>query len=149
MAALGCSGLGRLLFLETEQRRKAATTDNSIDFTAITRAMQEAAWHENDLDTEAAELRHLLACGSSAGGARPKVLTKKDGRHWLAKFSSIRDLHPDLFVALEEAGMELAGLAGLEVPAIERTTNGTYPGAAGKYHQQKPSTNAVNARRCG
>ncbi len=123
LAALGNGGLGRLLYLEAE-RQRPAPDDGSINFAEIARVLAEAARHESDLDTEAAELRHLLACGSSAGGARPKVLTAKDGRHWLAKFSSIRDPHPELFVALEEAGLKLAGLAGLEVPAIERVEVG-------------------------
>ncbi|MBU1665817.1 MAG: HipA domain-containing protein, partial [Gammaproteobacteria bacterium] len=58
--------------------------------------------------------RLLLAAGSSPGGARPKALVRDDHGHWIAKFSSRRD-EVDM-VGLEAASLELARLAGLEVP---------------------------------
>ena len=118
LAILKGSGLGR--FLYTEQRGKPIFVDGSIDFTDITRAMDEAAKLEDGFDIDTAELQHLLACGSSAGGARPKVLTKKDDTFWIAKFASRKDPHPNLLPALEQAGMTLAGLAGLQVPELHR-----------------------------
>jgi serine/threonine-protein kinase HipA len=58
--------------------------------------------------------RNLLAAGSSPGGARPKVLVQDAESQWIAKFPSRRD-DVDM-VGLEAASLELARLAGLEVP---------------------------------
>ncbi len=118
LAILKGSGLGR--FLYTEKQGKPIFSDGSIDFTDITRAMDEAGRLEDGLDIDTAELQHLLACGSSAGGARPKVLTQKEGAFWIAKFASRKDPHPNLLPALEQAGMTLASLAGLQVPELHR-----------------------------
>lgn len=118
LSVLRGGGLGRLLF--SEQRRKPKFQDGSLEFGDIHFALEEAAKFEDSLDIETMELRYLLACGSSAGGARPKVLTRKDNRKWIAKFASINDLHPLLMVSLEQAGMMLAGNAGLNVPEIEK-----------------------------
>lgn len=118
LAVLGGDGLGR--FLYTEEQEAPVLRDGSIDFADIVGAVDEAGRLEDDFDIETGELRHLLACGSSAGGARPKVLTRKDDRFWIAKLASRKDPHPRLMPALEHAGMTLAGLAGLRVPEIER-----------------------------
>jgi serine/threonine-protein kinase HipA len=83
-------------------------------------ATREARVLEANLDTEKKELKHILACGSSAGGARPKALVRMDDCLWIAKFSSIRDSAPSLFVTLEQAGMILARQAGLRVPDLNR-----------------------------
>lgn len=58
----------------------------------------------------------LLAAGSSPGGARPKVLVHDGENQWIAKFPSRRD-DVDM-VGLEAASLELARLAGLDVPAF-------------------------------
>ncbi|HFQ82002.1 MAG TPA: type II toxin-antitoxin system HipA family toxin [Desulfobacterales bacterium] len=118
LLALGGSGLGRLLFSESEV--PPTSVGGSIDFADIAKAITEASALEDSIAVDNAELRHLLACGSSAGGARPKVLTILDDDLWLAKFTSRQDPHPELFVALEEAGLILARRAGLEVPEIRR-----------------------------
>ncbi|MDH4322153.1 MAG: type II toxin-antitoxin system HipA family toxin [Desulfobulbaceae bacterium] len=122
LEALGGGGLGRLLYFPTERSAMARCRDGSIAFDKIRIALDEAGRLEKDIDTENRELKHLLACGSSAGGARPKILTRHDGRLWLAKFSSVRDLHPSLLVSLEQAGMELAKRAGLDVPEVRKVT---------------------------
>ena len=118
LGLLGGSGIGRFLF--SEQKKKVNYQDTSIAYVNIAKAINEAGKFEDSLDTDTAELQHLLACGSSAGGARPKVLTIKDDQHWIAKFSSHKDIHPELFIALEQAGMTLAAQAGLEVPNVKR-----------------------------
>ncbi len=118
LAILRGSGLGR--FLYTEKQGKPSFEDGSIDFEDITRAMDEAGRLEDGLDIDTVELQHLLACGSSAGGARPKVLTRKADGFWIAKFASRKDPHPNLMPALEQAGMTLAALAGLQVPELQR-----------------------------
>lgn len=122
LAVLGGGGLGRLLF--NAQQRIPASVDGSIPFADIAKAIDEAGKLEDSFDTETAELQHLLACGSSAGGARPKVLTRRDGVHWIAKFSSRRDIDPTLQVALEETGLTLAKKAGLDVPEFCRVLVG-------------------------
>ncbi len=122
LLSLGGGGLGRLL--SSEREALPTPGGGSIDFNDIAKAMAEAAALEESITVDSAELRHLLACGSSAGGARPKVLTTLDKGMWLAKFASRQDPHPELFVALEEAGLTLALRAGLEVPEIRREKAG-------------------------
>jgi serine/threonine-protein kinase HipA len=120
LAALANGGLGRLLYAQEQTSTGPPPEDASLDWPQIDLALQEAGLFEKDMDTENQALQHLLACGSSAGGARPKVLVRKEGHLWLAKFSSIRDPNPSLLVALEQAGLLLAHKAGLEIPAIQR-----------------------------
>ena len=60
--------------------------------------------------------RHLLALGTSAGGMRPKTFVEKDGNLWIAKFNA-RDEDFDA-VAMEYAGMTLAGKCGINVPPV-------------------------------
>jgi serine/threonine-protein kinase HipA len=120
LAALGNGGLGRLLF--TERNRELVAKDTGIAFSRIALALEEARKLENDIAIADGELRHLLACGSSAGGARPKVLTSWQQGHWIAKLASVRDPEPALFIALEEAGLILAARAGLTVPELRRQT---------------------------
>jgi len=64
-----------------------------------------------------ASTRSLLAAGSSPGGARPKVLVHDGKAQWIAKFPSRRD-DVDM-VGLEAASLELARLAGLDVPDFQ------------------------------
>lgn len=123
LAAMKGSGLGRLLYAE-KHPSKIQCEDHSIDFNRINMAIQEAAILEGNIDAENKALKHLLACGSSAGGARPKVLVRMDNLSWLAKFSSIRDPSPSLLVSLEQAGMLLAQKAGLKIPELKRITVG-------------------------
>lgn len=117
LGALQGRGLGRLVYSDSEQM--PAIGDHSLSFAKITLAIQEAHQFEKSSDIELQDIQHLLACGSSAGGARPKVLTEKDGRFYIAKLSSIRDPEPDLLISLEHSGMTLARQAGLTVPDFE------------------------------
>jgi len=52
------------------------------------------------------------------------VLVRMDNHLWLAKFSSIRDISPSLWVSLEHAGMLLARKAGLNIPELKRLAVG-------------------------
>lgn len=124
LGALGSDGLGRFLFAEEEKTPDFHPESSSISFSDISTALEETRKHEKSIDTDSAELQHILACGSSAGGARPKVLTSRDNKLWIAKLSSIKDIHPKLFVALEEAGLLLASKAGLTIPEIHRCSVG-------------------------
>ncbi|MCI5208371.1 MAG: helix-turn-helix domain-containing protein, partial [Candidatus Electrothrix sp. ATG2] len=118
LTVLRGSGLGR--FIYTKEQTVPNLQETSIDFDEITRAVDEAGNLEEGLDVTTADLQHLLACGSSAGGARPKVLTRKNDKFWIAKLASRKDPHPNLMPSLEHAGMTLAALAGLQVPEMER-----------------------------
>lgn len=117
LSVLQNKGLGRLIFSELD--KEPVLENPSIPFSKITEAIQEAQQLEMFLDTDSRELQHLLACGSSAGGARPKVLTEKDGKRCLAKLTSIKDPDPNILITLEFAGMTLARQAGIRVPEIE------------------------------
>jgi len=122
LAALRGNGLGRLLFSETAT--PPPFLDASIPFADIGLAITEAGRLEASVDADNTALRHLLACGSSAGGARPKVLTALDDTLWIAKFAARRDPDPGLFIGLEAAGLTLAAMAGLVVPEIRRVLVG-------------------------
>ncbi|NNG01964.1 MAG: type II toxin-antitoxin system HipA family toxin [Desulfobacteraceae bacterium] len=62
------------------------------------------------------ELDQALFHGSSIGGARPKALIQKQGKKYVAKFSSSTDLYS--VVKAEFIAMRLAQLAGLNVAPV-------------------------------
>ncbi len=65
-----------------------------------------------------ARLAAFFDAGSSLGGARPKVTVKDgEGRLWLAKLPSYSDQYDQPLV--EAATLNLASLAGLNVPRME------------------------------
>jgi len=111
LQALGGSGLGALLYSEAEPPPRTVE-DASLDFDVLAPALDEAVRYEKTLDPM--ELRFLISGGYSAGGARPKLLLKKGGDHFIAKFSSIHDRSQSVNVRLEAAGLELGKRAGLK-----------------------------------
>jgi serine/threonine-protein kinase HipA len=104
-------GLGALSFLPPGASPQPE--DDSAALLDLDTLQEAARSLEQNGEVDAAH-RLLLAAGSSPGGARPKALVKDDQGHWIAKFSSHRD-DVDV-VGLEAASLELARLAGLEVP---------------------------------
>ncbi len=58
----------------------------------------------------------FVSGGSSAGGARPKVLARSGEREYLVKFPSITDPDQNLVARLEFFGLSCAREAGVEVP---------------------------------
>jgi serine/threonine-protein kinase HipA len=76
-----------------------------------------AARYEQEPDAPMDELMRLFQAGSSPGGARPKVLINDDGKHWLAKFPSIKDSLD--MVRIEAATLATARKAGIEIPEFE------------------------------
>lgn len=58
----------------------------------------------------------LASGGSSAGGARPKVLAKSGSNLYLVKFPSINDPAPEVMAQLEFFGLSCAQQAGIPVP---------------------------------
>lgn len=114
MQALAGQGLGALSFHAPGQPPGEETHAAALlELNALLDAAQRL-----EKDGSAAvdvSTRSLLAAGSSPGGARPKVLVRdRDGTQWIAKLPSRRD-DVDM-VGLEATSLELARLAGLEVP---------------------------------
>jgi serine/threonine-protein kinase HipA len=58
----------------------------------------------------------FISGGSSAGGARPKVLARSGEDLYLVKFPSINDPAPEVMAHLEFFGMSCAKQAGIPVP---------------------------------
>lgn len=124
LMALGNSCIGRLLYTDFGQKKPPVPADESITFAEIKYALAEATKLEKSGGKLLGEeLLYLWGSGSSAGGARPKVITTDEHNvKWIAKFSSLNDPSPVVNVALEQAGMVLAGKAGLQVPTLQRKT---------------------------
>jgi len=118
MQALAGQGLGALSFHAPgqppgEEAHAAALLELDVLLDAAQRLEQEVGNPTSATIDDTT--RSLLAAGSSPGGARPKVLVRDtEGMQWIAKFPSRRD-EVDM-VGLEAASLELARLAGLEVP---------------------------------
>ncbi len=111
LQALAGQGLGALAFTPPgEAPRPHDDSATLLDLETLTDAARRL---EQDGEVDQAH-RLLLAAGSSPGGARPKALLLDASGHWIAKFSSRRD-EVDM-VGLEATSLELARLAGLEVP---------------------------------
>ena len=88
-----------------------------FDFASV-EALSEAA----TLADQGAPLkaRHLKLLQPGSGGARPKFSVIKDGALWLAKLASVKDRElPANVPQLEAATLDLAALAGIEVPERE------------------------------
>jgi serine/threonine-protein kinase HipA len=111
LRALAGQGLGALSFLPpggaAHPKDDSATLLDLDTLQEATRRLEQDGWVD-------ATHRLLLAAGSSPGGTRPKALVKDTQGHWIAKFSSRRD-DADV-VGLEATSLELARMAGLEVP---------------------------------
>ncbi len=73
---LGNTGIGALLY-STDPETPPKVKDPSIDFADIALALDEAKIYENQKIVPM-ELKFLMTGGYSAGGARPKLLVKKD-----------------------------------------------------------------------
>jgi serine/threonine-protein kinase HipA len=117
LEALGDTGLGAIIYSPVK-KIPAAVKDPSLCFDDLAPALDEATLYENQ-DLAPLELKFLITGGYSAGGARPKLLVKKDADYYLAKFSSIHDRTPSLLVELEAAGLELGRRIGLDIPHFE------------------------------
>ncbi len=120
MQAMAGQGLGALSFHAPGQPpREAADAAAMLELDALLDAAQRLEretgnpGNPGNLAIDDA-YRSLLAAGSSPGGARPKALVYDAESQWIAKFPSRRD-DVDM-VGLEAASLELARLAGLEVP---------------------------------
>mgnify|MGYP000937143001 FL=1 len=117
LQALAGQGLGALAF--TPPGDTPRPHDDSATLTDLPTLTDAARRLEQDGEVDQAH-RLLLAAGSSPGGARPKVLLRDAAGHWIAKFGSRRD-EVDM-VGLEAASLELARMAGLQVPDFRLET---------------------------
>lgn len=115
LQVLAGQGLGALGFYPPGEKPELVETSAPIlELEALVDAAQRLERDgllDNPLDETC---RSLLAAGSSPGGARPKALVRDSEANWIAKFPSRRD-DVDM-VGLEAASLELARLAGLDVP---------------------------------
>ena len=112
LLALGNTGLGGLSYADSTTPPTGDAEAGLIDVSSLVEAAEQVERGE----TTDASLKLLLSAGSSPGGARPKALVwdKPAGRHYLAKFPSVKDRED--VVRIEAATMTLAAKAGLEVP---------------------------------
>ena len=113
LQALGGQGLGALGFYPPHQ--PPGVEANAAAMLELDTLLDAAQRLERDGNAAIDDsTRSLLAAGSSPGGARPKALVYDSDGQWIAKFPSRRD-DVDM-VGLEASSLELARLAGLEVP---------------------------------
>jgi serine/threonine-protein kinase HipA len=115
LQALAGQGLGALGFYPPGQAPRVDETAAAIlELEVLLDAAQRLERDGSIGNPNDETYRSLLAAGSSPGGARPKALVRDGETNWIAKFPSRRD-DVDM-VGLEAASLELARLAGLQVP---------------------------------
>lgn len=117
LAIVGHSGMGALRY-EPEVEKKTTTGKKSLDFyeKEVNRIL-----HEEDVES----LDHWIEKAGSPGGARPKILLRRDGREWLIKFGAPND--PEDMGELEFRYSQAAKQAGIDMPET-RLFEGTYFG---------------------
>jgi serine/threonine-protein kinase HipA len=107
LAIVGSSGMGALEY-KPEKRLTDAEAVSDLDTLAkeTVEILKERGSRE--------KLAELVKIGGSSGGARPKVLLKINGEHWLVKFRSREDSKS--IGKLEFKYMQAAKAAGLIAP---------------------------------
>jgi len=115
LEAIGSNGLGALCF---ETKKKIPHGESPASIYDLEALVETALKYDAGLPVDNESLLKLFSCGSSPGGARPKVLIqKKSGSLWLAKFPKAND---SFHIEPIEAGtLEMAQNAGLSVPEFE------------------------------
>lgn len=123
LLALGNGGLGALSFTGNNAHQPSAADASPLHIPALLAAAEK--YERGEIQDP--ELSLLLGAGSSPGGARPKVVIfdKDKSIHYLAKFPSIKDMVD--VVRIEAATLNLAGKAGLDVPATRLIQCGGRP----------------------
>ncbi len=109
---LGANGLGALAFSGGETFQPPESTTPA---SALGELVEAAAAFERGELPSGHHFQALLRAGSTAGGARPKVLVEDSGVEYIAKFPSEAKDHGHDVVGLEAVGLELARRAGLAV----------------------------------
>ena len=114
-----------LLLLMEWAEPGATGFSNSLDIAnriapAMDMEMTDQAITASEAFEKNAELTNLpdffISGGSSAGGARPKVLARSGENQYLVKFPSINDPTPSVMARLEFFGMSCIQQAGIPVP---------------------------------
>lgn len=110
-ANVGRAGIGAVEIVDPARPAASGATPPGLDdLERLAIETDRLIGHENpDL-----EMLRRLRAGSTAGGARPKVLASGDKGHWLVKFARRDD--PFDHVAVEWCCLQLAARAGLSVP---------------------------------
>jgi serine/threonine-protein kinase HipA len=109
----GRNGLGSIEFIEYGSRPPSPKQESTLSLETL---LDSAEKFEAGLPVDDPHLRRLLAAGTTAGGARPKVTLSDESGDWIVKFpSKILDGRYDM-VGLEKATMDCARAAGMKVP---------------------------------
>ncbi len=108
---LGSEAMGALAYTPTTEWREGHEEAGLPDLSDLAAAAER---YEKEPDAPMDQLMRLFKAGSSPGGARPKVLINDSGKHWLAKFTSVKDTFD--IVRIEAATLATAQNAGIEVP---------------------------------
>jgi serine/threonine-protein kinase HipA len=120
LLALGSSGLGALSYVKP---KNSLPTTSEASILTLERLVYETGLFEAGTASDP-EITHLLAAGSSPGGARPKALVQdtNQAKKYIAKFPSSKDTVD--VVRIEAATMSLAAKAGLKVAPTSLTCCG-------------------------
>ncbi|MCP3944745.1 MAG: type II toxin-antitoxin system HipA family toxin [Desulfobacteraceae bacterium] len=120
LEALGSNGLGALSF---DTGKEKTYMDSSATLHELETLVDAALNYDAGFPVDNKRLQALFACGSSPGGARPKVLVKdKSGGLWIAKFPKFNDTYH--VEPIEAATLQIAHDAGLPVPDFVLQTVG-------------------------
>lgn len=111
LRAIGAGAMGALAYGEGGRPPQVPT---SMDSRYLEKIESLARSFEVEPLLLGEETAVFFQAASSPGGARPKALVHDQDHAYLAKFSSVNDTLD--VVSLEAATMDLAGLAGLDVP---------------------------------
>ncbi|MFI3298051.1 MAG: type II toxin-antitoxin system HipA family toxin [bacterium] len=118
LALIGSTGRGAL---EYRPDRSVATDDNFADFDKIARDAEIILGDKSgDVSVD-----DLYRYGGSSGGARPKIFTTIDNRHWLVKFRA--SLDPKNIGEIEYNYSQLARECGIKMSET-RLFDGKYFG---------------------
>jgi len=112
LACLGNSSMGALQFRQIGEPRESRVSDSPV--TTLEGLLKAALAFDAGERVIESDLNLLFGAGSSPGGARPKALIRDENIDWIAKFPRLQDSYD--VVRLEAASMQLAKLAGLDVP---------------------------------
>lgn len=117
---LDCAGSNRFGALDIRETPDSGPADGELPSIVDLHYLLDAVERVEAGEPLPANLAPYLNGGPSMGGARPKAVVCHDGLEWIAKFPS-RDDRFNVPV-IERATLELARIAGLDVPRTEIET---------------------------
>lgn len=119
---MGTEAMGALAYTPTPQWQNETQAAGVHELTELVAAAER---FEREPDAPVDEMMRLFTAGSSAGGARPKVLVRDADTQWLAKLPSIHDAFD--MVRLEAATLATAQASGIEIPEFNVVESGKWP----------------------